>query len=77
MTGLVQEARIYANVIGAGFGPEITPSGSLATLLWRHVLSQKNLAVTWGYDVKTGIMMIIPVLTVTLVVAVIRLSLLN
>lgn len=62
----LRETLAFALVVGADVGPKLTPIGSLATLLWLHVLRGRGLTVSWGEYLREGVRLTVPVLLAAL-----------
>jgi arsenical pump membrane protein len=64
--GHARQALVYGAVVGADIGPKLTPVGSLATLLWLHVLRGRGLSVSWSEYLRAGLVLTPPALLVGL-----------
>ena len=56
-----------ANVIGSDIGSLLLPMGTLATLMWMHIVRKGNVKITWWQYIKVTIVVIPPTLLFTLV----------
>nr|WP_309570014.1 arsenical efflux pump membrane protein ArsB [Deinococcus sp.] len=72
--GHARQALAYGALVGADMGPKLTPIGSLATLLWLHVLKGRGLNVSWGDYLRAGLVLTPPVLLVGLIALWLRLG---
>ncbi len=66
LVDIPNKALAYANIIGCNLGPKMTPFGSLATLLWLHVLAKKGIHISFAQYSKFGLLITPPVLLVVL-----------
>lgn len=65
---LTLKIAYLANVIGSDIGSLLLPIGTLASLIWFHILKQYKVKISWKEYVRVTIIVIPPTLLFTLVI---------
>ena len=64
---IIMKTVYLANIIGSDIGSLILPIGTLATLIWMHILKRNKIKITWVEYMKITIIVIPPTLIFTLI----------
>ena len=64
---LTLKISYLANVIGSDMGSLLLPMGTLATIMWMHIVKDGGIKITWRQYIKVTFVVIPPVTIVTLV----------
>jgi arsenical pump membrane protein len=62
------DTAYFAALIGGDLGPRLLPVGSLASLIWYAILRKHEVSVSLAAFVRTGIILTVPTLAVSLAV---------
>ncbi len=65
---LTLKVSYLANVIGSDMGALLLPMGTLATLMWMHIVRSGKVRITWWEYVKITVVVVPPAVLFTLVV---------
>jgi arsenical pump membrane protein len=58
LSPLLLKTVYLSNIIGSDIGSLILPIGTLATLIWMHILKKNNIKITWLEYIKVTIIVI-------------------
>jgi arsenical pump membrane protein len=67
LKSLLMKTVYLANIIGSDMGSLILPIGTLATLIWMHILKKSKIRITWLEYIKVTLVVIPPTLIFTLI----------
>lgn len=65
---LTLKVSYLANVIGSDMGSLLLPMGTLATLMWMHIVRKGKVRITWSEYIKITAVVIPPTVIFTLVI---------